>query len=144
MAIRQVRRKVEWAEHREHAMRLVAHGDPAKRGFHAALGRALRIRIDRDFDLADHGIEFGARLPERFPRFARNQVGEGVHAMAHDVGEAAQRLDAHGERPRRPARPTGARGRDLRSTSDTSPSQSCAPVAGSWERRVGMRPCNEG
>ena len=53
------------------------------------------------------------RFPERLAGLARDQVGELALARAHDIGEAAQRLDPVGERVRRPFRPGGARGGDL-------------------------------
>ena len=63
-------------------------------------------------------------------------VGEFGFALAHDIGEAAQRLDPVGERVRGPFRPGGARGGDFGGGIADSPDQISAPVAGSVETSV--------
>ena len=50
---------------------------------------------------------------KRLAGFARDQLGEIGLVLAHDVGEAAHRLDPIGVRMRRPFRPGGARGGDF-------------------------------
>ena len=74
------------------------------------------------------------RFPKRLAGFARDEVGEVLLAGAHDIGEAAQRLDPVGDRMRRPFGPGGARRRRLRPRHRRSRrDQISAPVAGSVE-----------
>ena len=114
MAVGQVRREIIGAEHREHAVRLVADRDArAERAFEPPLRRALAISGDRDVDLVDHRLDLGARLPERLAGLAGDQVGEWLELGANDVGEAPQRLDPDREGLGRPGRPGGAGRGDL-------------------------------
>ena len=71
VAVRQMRREIERAEHGEDAMRLVAQCQArAHFAFEAALGAALGIGTDRNIDLPDHGVDFGGCLPERLAGLA--------------------------------------------------------------------------
>ena len=56
--------------------------------------------------LATTAVDLAARLPQRLAGLACDQVGEGVGLAAHDIGEAAHRLDAVGQRPSPPSRAT--------------------------------------
>ena len=114
VAVGQVRREIVGAEHREHAMRLVANRDlVAHRRFELPLRRPLGIGLDRDFDLVDDRADFGLGFPIRLAGFARDELGELVLALAHDIGEAAHGLDPVGERMGGPVRPGGARRGDF-------------------------------
>src|SRR3546814_16840809 len=96
-------------------MRLVADGDAgSERALLLPLCRALRIGRDGNVDLVDYRIDLGRGLPERLAGLAGDEVGELVLLLADDIGEAAQGLDADGERLRRPAGPGGAGGRAFR------------------------------
>ena len=90
VAVGQMRREIIRAEHREHAVRLVAQRHaPAHLRVEPPLRRALGISGDRDIDLGDDGFDFGPRFPQRLAGFARDQIGERVGARAHDIGEPA-------------------------------------------------------
>src|SRR3546814_20722752 len=90
-------------------MRLVADGDAgSERALLLPLCRALRIGRDGNVDLVDYRIDLGRGLPERLAGLAGDEVGELVLLLADDIGEAAQGLDADGERLRRPAGPGAA------------------------------------
>ncbi len=111
VTVRKVRGEIVRSEHGEHAMRLVTHRDlVAERSLHPALRSTFGIRLDRDLDLVDDGSDLGAGFPQRLAGLARNQLGKFALTLAHDIGKAAQRLDAIGVRMRRPLGPGGARG----------------------------------
>ena len=114
MAVGQMRGEIIGAKHREHAVRLVPerHARP-RLTIEATLRGALRIGLDRDVDLGDHRIDFGARFPQRLAGFARDCIGEGVAAGTDDIGEAAERLCPIGERLRSPASPALPRAADF-------------------------------
>ena len=68
VAVGQVRGEIVGPEHGEHAMRLVAHRDlVAQRGLELPLRGALRISVDRNFDLVDDRADFGPRFPKGLP-----------------------------------------------------------------------------
>jgi hypothetical protein len=114
MAIGQVHGEIIGAEHREHAVRLVSQRHArVHRRVEPLLAGARRIGGDRDVDLGDHRFDFGARFPQRLAGLACEQVGKGVGLGADDIGEAPHRLDAKGERARRPFRPGFARRGDF-------------------------------
>jgi hypothetical protein len=92
----------------------VSHRDPrAQRAFQPPLRCPLRIGRDGNIDLVDHRIDLGGAFPQRLSGLARDQVGKFVLFAPHDIGEAAQCLDPHRQRPRRPGRPGAPRARYL-------------------------------
>ena len=110
----QVRGEVVRPEHGEHAMGFVAHRDAiAEVGLHLPLGSSLGISVDRDFDLVDDGGNLSPRLPQRLAGFAGDQLGELGILLSHDIGEAADGLDAVGCGMCGPGRPRGARRGDF-------------------------------
>ena len=114
VAVGQMHREIVRPQHRQHAVRLVAHRDAvAERGLELALRRALGIGLDRNLDLVDHRRDLGPRFPIRLAGFLRDQLGEFILALADDIGEAAHGLDPVSDRMRRPGRPARARRLDL-------------------------------
>ena len=107
----------------------------AHRRFDAALRGALGIGGDRDVDLGDDASRPRCALPTAACRSrARSGRRRRRRAGADDVGEAAQRLDPVGERPRGPARPSRrARRRPRRRRRRPRRATARAPVAGSVE-----------
>ena len=138
VAVGQMRREIIGAEHRKHAVRLVAHRDlVAERGLHLPLRRPLGIGLDRNLDLVDDRADLGARFPQRLAGFPRDQLGEFGLFLAHDIGEAAHRLDPIGVRMRGPRRPGGARGGDFgRGIADARPTRSARPSPDRCETSV--------
>jgi hypothetical protein len=76
--------------------------------------RSFGIGGDRDFDLADDGLDFGAGFPQRLARLARNQFGKGFGVLAHRVGKAPDQLDPLRQRHARPVAHRVAPTRDRR------------------------------
>ena len=70
---------------------------------------ALRIGLDRNLDLVDDRSDLGPSLPIGLAGFPGDEVGELRFLLAHDVAEAAQRLDPIGDRMGCPSRLCGAR-----------------------------------
>ena len=112
VAVGQMRREIIGAEHREHAVRLVADGDAgAERAFEPPLRGAVGISRDRNVDLVDDRLDLGARFPERLAGLARDQVGEGArscrarHWRIAAGSRRGRRGTARPSRPRRRGRP---------------------------------------
>ncbi len=109
MAVGQVRGEIVGAEHRHHAVRLVAQrGLALQRAVELALPGPLGIGADRDLDLVDHRFHFGPRFPHGFAGLAGDQLGEFILFLAHLVGKAAHQLHPLGERLCCPLRPGAA------------------------------------
>ena len=109
VAVGQVRGEIIRPQHRHDAVRFVAdRGGALQRAVQFALAGALGIGGDRDIHLGDDRLDLGAGFPHRLAGLARDQLGELVVLLARFVGEAADELDAGGERLRGPRRPSAA------------------------------------
>jgi hypothetical protein len=114
VAVGQMRGEIIRAQHRQHAVRLVAQRHAAAhRGIELALAGAFGEGAGRNVDLGDYRIDLGLGFPQRLAGLARDQVGERVAARADDIGVAAQGLDTEGDRLGRPGGPAFARSRDF-------------------------------
>ena len=89
MAVRQVAREVVGAEHGDHAVGLVAHEGPG--AGHGVLHRAgaLVMGADGDGDLALHGGDLGAGLPQGLAGFPGYGQGQRLLVLAEQVGVVA-------------------------------------------------------
>jgi hypothetical protein len=93
VAVGQVAREVERAQHRHHAMRAMAQHGATERHVAGVLAGALVIGLDRGLDLAGHRAQFGLGLPQRLAGLAAQRLGEGRRAGHQGVLVAAQDRD---------------------------------------------------
>ncbi len=77
MAIRQVPWEVEGSDHGHDAMRAMTEFDRTKSRTDSLMPRAFCLRLDRNSDLAYHGVHFGARLPQGFAHIAADRYCNG-------------------------------------------------------------------
>ena len=132
VTVGKMRGEVIGPEDRENAVRLMADGDTvAERRLELPLRSALCISVDGNLDLVDDGGDLGAGFPQRLAGLAGDQLGEFGLALAHDVGEAAQRFHPVGDGECGPFRPGGAGNRHFGS----SISDAAAPKLFAGRRR---------
>ncbi len=109
MPVGQVTREVVRAEHRDHAVGLVAQygGGVAQRA--ALLAGTLAVALYRDGDLVGHAGDFGGRLPQRLAGFFADAAGDFIGAAFQGIGEGLKHTDAFLQRAPGPARKRLAR-----------------------------------
>ena len=114
MAIGQMGGEVIGAKHRHNAMRLMPNARARSGGgCNVPIWRALGIGVDRNRDLVDDGIYFGARFPNGFARFLRNQGRKGLVSAAHNLCKAFDQRNPLCQWPRRPLGEGGMRGSNV-------------------------------
>ena len=76
MSVRQMAGKIIGAEHGHYAMRAMAQCCRSIRLWRDFSAGALVITLNRNINLADHGGDFGQRLPQRLTGLTADGLGE--------------------------------------------------------------------
>ncbi len=106
MAIGQMCGEIIGSKNREYTMRLMAHRIArAGLAIKAALRCPVGIGLYRDIDLVDHRFDFGARFPQRFAGFARNEIGKFLKIGFGSAGKSANPFQPAAQRCRCPTAP---------------------------------------
>ena len=104
MPVRQVAREVVRAEHRNHAVGLVAQHRRGIAQRAAFFTGALAVALYRDRHLVDHAGDFGGRLPQRLAGFFTDAAGQFIGVGFQARGEGFEHAQALFERPLGPGR----------------------------------------